>query len=125
MSRGSQFFTYMAIAAILISFILFFTMGFADGLGLDADMGDALIAVLPGILLCICSIILITGIGGQILAIIGFGASGVSVAVLLQEMYDANILIDSMLGGATIAQYEIIITIFGLLLGAVAFMSHK
>jgi len=125
MDKGLRFFTYAAVIMMLGAFILFFTMGFGDKLGLDADMGAALLDVLPGIFLVICSIVLITGVAGQILAIIGYGASGVSIAVLLQEMYDANILIDSMLGGATIAQYEIIITIFGLLLGTVAFMSRR
>ena len=125
MKRELEVFTYVAVVCLLFGFIYFFTSGMGATFGLDADMGADLLAVLPGLFICLIGIIFMAGIAGQPFAIIGFGAIGVGLAILLQEMYDASIIVDAMLGGATIAQYETITVILGLIMGAVAYAGRR
>ena len=125
LKRELEVFTYVAVVSLLFGFIYFFTSGMGATFGLDADVGADLLAVLPGLFIAIIGVVFIAGIGGQPFAIIGFGAMGVGLAILLQEMYDAGIIVDVMLGGATLAQYETIIIILGLIFGAVAFISRR
>ena len=125
MKRELEVFTYVAVVCLLFGFIYFFTSGMGVSFGLAADVGADLLAVLPGLFIAIIGVVFIAGVGGQPFAIIGFGAVGVGLAILLQEMYDAGIIVDVMLGGATLAQYETIIIILGLIFGAVAFISRR
>ena len=125
MKRELEVFTYVAVVSLLFGFIYFFTSGMGATFGLDADVGADLLAVLPGLFIAIIGIVFVAGTGGQSFAVIGFGAMGVGLAILLQEMYDANIIVDAMLGGATIAQYETIMIILGLIMGTVAYVGRR
>jgi hypothetical protein len=117
-------FVYPALAAMLFGFIYFFTAGYGNGLGLDADVGAGLLLVLPGLLIVVIGVLFTVGMSGQF-SVIGYGALGVGLAILLQEMYDGGIIVDAMLGGASIAQYEMIIVILGVVLGGVAYASKR
>jgi len=121
MGRKNSPVVMIAVFMIIVVFILFFQGGYADALGLSSTIGDELIAVFPGLFVTIIGIIAISKSGGSPLIIGGFGAVGIGLAVLLSEAYTAEIIVDAMLGGATIAQCEIIIIILGLVLGAVAY----
>ena len=118
--RVYQVFTYVALAAMLFGFIYFFTAGYATSLGIDAALGTNLLAVLPGLLISIVGVLFISGMRGSF-SVIGFGALSVGLATLLQGMYDGGIVVDAMLGGATLIQYQTIIVIMGLVLGGVVY----
>lgn len=115
-----QVFTYAALAAMLFGFTFFFTQGYGATLGLDADVGAGLLKVLPGLFIMVIGTLFIAAVRG-LFAVIGFGALGVGFCVLLQEMYDGSIIVDSMLWGGSIAQIELIIIIFGVVLGGVVY----
>jgi hypothetical protein len=119
-----QVFTYAALAAMLFGFIYFFTQGYGNTLNLDADVGAGLLLVLPGLFIMIVGTLFIVGVRGPF-AVIGFGALAVGFTVLLQEMYDGAILVDSMLWGGTIAQIELIVIIFGLVGGGIMYAASK
>jgi hypothetical protein len=123
-SQVYKVFTYVALAAMLFGFIYFFTQGYGNTLNLDADVGAGLLIVLPGLLIVVVGMLFILGINSQF-AVIGYGALGVGLSVLLQEMYDGGIVVDAMLGGATIAQYELVVIILGVVLGGVAYASKR
>jgi hypothetical protein len=123
-SQVYKVFTYAALAAMLFGFIYFFTAGYGNSLGLDADVGAGLLLVFPGLLIVVIGVLFTVGMNGQF-SVIGYGTLGVGLSVLLQEMYDGAIIVDAMLGGATIAQYELIVVILGIVLGGVAYASKR
>lgn len=125
MARKNHPIVMIAVFVILFVFILFFAGGYAADFGLSATISDDLIAVLPGLFVSIIGIIAVSQTTNSPLIIGGFGVVGIGMAVLLSEAYTAGIIVDAMLGGATIAQCEVIIIILGLMLGAVAYAGSR
>jgi len=121
MGRKNSPVVMIAVFMTIIVIILFFAGGYASDFGLSATIANDLLAVLPGLFVSIIGIIAVSQAKGSPLIIGGFGAVGIGLAVLLSEAYTAEIIVDAMLGGATIAQCEIITIILGLVLGAVAY----
>lgn len=125
MGKKSSPVVMIAVFMTIIVIVLFFAGGYAADFGLSATIGDDLLAVLPGLFVSIIGIIAVSQASDSPLIIGGFAAIGIGLAVLLSEAYTAGIIIDAMLGGATIAQYETIVIIVGLLLGSVAYVSGR
>jgi hypothetical protein len=125
MTRKGSPVVMIAVFMIIIVIILFFAGGYASGFGLSATISDDLLAVFPGLFVSIISIIAISQTTDSPLIIGGFSAVGIGLAILLSEAYTAGIIVDAMLGGATIAQYETIMIILGLIMGTVAYVGRR
>jgi hypothetical protein len=120
-SQVYKVFTYAALAAMLFGFIYFFTGGFATGLGISPSIGADLLAVLPGLFIVVIGTLFIAGLAGRQFAVIGFGAWGIGLSILFQEMFDAGIIDASLLAGASIAQLQTITIIVSIVMGGVAY----
>jgi hypothetical protein len=114
-------FVYPALAAMLFGFIYFFTGGYAAGLGISPTIGSDLMAVLPGLFIVVIGTLFIAGLAGRQFAVIGFGAWGIGLSILFQEMFDAGIIDASLLAGASIAQLQTITIIVSIVMGGVAY----
>jgi len=125
MGRKNSPIVMIAVFMIIVVFILFFQGGYADGFGLSATIDDDLLAVLPGLFVSIIGIIAVSQAKGSPLIIGGFGAVGVGLAVLLSEAHAAGIFTDAMIGGATLAQLEVITIIVSILLGSGVYASSR
>lgn len=123
---GSEMYAYAAVAAILAGLIYFWTGGFGAALNLSSDVGADLLAVLPGLLIFIVGVVALAKYGaGKPFVIAAFAAMSIGMAVLLQEMYDASIIVDAMIAGASIGQVETIIIIAGIMVGGVAYATNR
>jgi hypothetical protein len=120
-----QVFTYAALAAMLFGFIYFFTAGYATSLGISPTIGASLLAVLPGLFVVVIGTLFIAGLAGKQFAVIGFGAWGIGLSVLFQEMFDAGIIDATLLAGASIAQLQTITIIVSIVMGGVAYASQS
>jgi hypothetical protein len=124
MARWSGALVTLGVFMVILVIYFFFQMGYATPLGLDASIDDSLIAVFPGLFVTIIGLVAITRLNTPL--IIGaFGAVGIGLAVLMNEMYDAAIVTDIMLGGTTIAQIQTLVIILSLLMGGVAYNSRR
>jgi len=125
MGRKDRPIVMIAVFMALIVLILFFAGGYATTLGLSVTISEDLIAVFPGLFIFIIGIASISQTMGNPLVVGGFGTIGIGLAFLIQEMYDAAIISDVMLAGATIAQLEILVIIVSIMMGGVAYASSK
>ena len=89
---------------------------------LEATVPGYIVAVFPGLLITILSILAINQLGSHNpLSVGGFGATGIGLAILLGEMHTQSIISNSTLLPYTLAQVQSITIIGAILLGAVAY----
>ena len=115
----------LAIFLAVLVIYFFFSMGYADSLNLDPSIGANLIAVFPGLFVTIIGLITIGSQSSSPLMVGGFGAAGVGLAVLLDEMYDIGVLNAAVLGGASMAQVEAITIVVSLLMGGAVYATRS
>jgi hypothetical protein len=92
---------------------------FSGALGLDPSIGADLATIFPGLLITIIG--LVSATRGGPLAVGGFSAAGIGLAVLFGEMYVAGIIDDTLLGGASLIQLQTLTIIVAALMGGVAY----
>ena len=125
MGRRNDTLAVFAIFSAVIIIYIFFAFGYADSLGLEATIDDSLVAVLPGLFVTLIGLVTIGAAFSHPLVIGGFGAVGIGLAVLFDEMYDAAIINSTLLAGATMTQVEVITIVVSLLMGGVAYASQR
>jgi hypothetical protein len=125
MARWNNTLSVLAIFMAVMVIYLFFQMGWASNLNLDPALGDVLIAVFPGLFVTIIGLVAIGSQSSSPLMIGGFGATGIGIAVLLDEMYDIGVLNGAVLGGATMAQVEAITIVVSLLMGSAVYATRR
>lgn len=121
MAKWNNMLSVLAIFLAVLVIYFFFSMGYADSLNLDPSIGANLIAVFPGLFVTIIGLITIGSQSSSPLMVGGFGATGVGLAVLLNEMYEIGVLDSAVLGGASMAQVEAITIVVSLLMGGAVY----
>jgi hypothetical protein len=111
------------VAVSLLAIFAYLTGGYAADLGFNAAIGTNLTAIFPGLFVTILGLVSVAR-GGP-LAIGGFGAIGIGLAVLFGEMYTVGIITSGILAGATIVQVQTITIVVALLMGGVAYATQK
>ncbi len=107
------------IAGLLAIIILFTTQG--SGLGFDSDFTNDFISILPGISVFVVGAIMIALIPSPLFILAGFSGMGVGLAVLVDELNTATILIPEILtDDFTLNDWKIISILIFVLLGALA-----
>lgn len=126
LGRRKNYLAPIIVMATILVFILAFNMGLGVPLGLDSALVVTLTAVMPGIFFfIICAIDVVFSPPNSPMKILGVACMGVSMAVLLEEMYNVAIINDAMLLPATLVQYQAISIILGLLFGGVVYAGGR
>ena len=107
------------IAGLLAIIILFVTQG--SNIGFDSDFTTDFISIVPGISVFIVGAIMIALIPSPLFILAGFSAMGVGMAIIVDELNTASVLIPQILTpNFTLNDLKIISILFFILIGAVA-----
>lgn len=109
----------VAVGIVSILAIVVFLVNAGSTLGFSSDFTDDIITVLPGVFVFIVGALMIMNMSG-VFYIPGFGMLGIGVAILLDEMNTAGVIVPELLtGSVTLEQAQVFIVIICLLIGAV------
>lgn len=109
------------VVGIFMVIVLVITLVYLGGdLGFTQDMQDDFISVLPGLSIFVVGAFALAAIGPSMFAIAGFGVMGLGLAILVDEMNTAEILIPDILTTTfTLGDLQLIILVFFTLMGAI------
>lgn len=107
----------IAIGLTLVVVLGLFYMG--DEIGLESDITQDFIMVMPGLFLFVVGAIMVVLVGLSIYALPAFGVTGIGLALLFEYMSNQGLISDQLLSGLTVGEVQLIIIIFGFLVGAV------
>lgn len=129
MVRKRENFHLIVIIAFIsiIAIAYFLTQDYAiTDLGFDSQIATDLMSVAPGIFLFLINVAIISQIdSGHPAMVGGFTFCGLGIVLLVQELYDINIITDALIDPATILQIQELILIVSILLGGYAWASGR
>lgn len=88
-------------------------------IGLESDVTTDFIMVMPGLFLFVVGAIMVVLVGLSIYALPTFGVTGIGLALLFEYMSNQGLISDQLLSGLTVGEVQLIIIIFGFLVGAI------
>lgn len=113
-------FKIAAIIVGLLAIVILFTTQGSD-LGFDSDFTNDFISLVPGIAVFVVGAIMIALIPSPLFILAGFSAMGVGMAILVDELNTAAVLIPEIVTtDFTLNDLKIVSILFFVLLGAIA-----
>ena len=88
-------------------------------IGLESDVTQDFIMVMPGLFIFAVGAIFIVLVGLSIYALPAFGVTGIGLALLFEYMSNQGLISDQLLSGLSVGDVQLIIIIFGFLIGAI------
>ena len=129
MGRKRKNFTLLVIIAFvpLIALAYFLSLDYSiTDLGFDSQIATDIMSVAPGLFLFLINVAIISQIeSGHPAMVGGFAFGGVGLVLLIQELYDINVITDSIIGQATILQVQELVLVASILLGGVVWATGK
>ena len=95
---------------------LFYT---GTDIGLDSDVTNNFIMVMPGLFLFAVGAIIVVLVGLSIYALPAFTVSSIGLALLFEYMFNQGLISDQLLSGLSVGDIQLIIIVFGFLIGAI------
>ena len=126
MARRDSTRNIIMIFGIFLTLILVFSQGWLDDLGIPTDLEDKFIAIFPGFIIVVFSVVGLAYSRDSPMLVGGMTLTGIGFAVLESELVDIGLLVvGGNLGDWNLNQLQLLSIIGGLILGVVVYASKK
>jgi len=113
----------IAASVLLVAVIFMFLLYAGEGLGIDSEVMNDIIIVLPGLSVIVVGCLILGTVRTPSFLLPGLGAIGVGFAILLGEMNDAGMVVDTFVAnGFPLIGLQGFSIVFCLIVGAMLTM---